>query len=223
MRPCPRNHGGTELRKLLIFCCCLLLILTCLPAGMAATISGRGYEDFELCYADNLDFINQNTGRHLLPLVLAKGEANADGGHRMYELLGDVLRVTIRLDQSNQIIERCEIVLTAPAGMSYGTSEYNDFVTSGYHSYALLMAMHTAADPAVRYGLVTAVNDGLLAGDGTYATQVGVYTLNCTRADNVATLTFENTLAATPEPQATPDGTAPEEEGANEEEGSLAG
>ena len=83
---------------------------------------GRGYEDFELCYADNLDFINQNTGRHLLPLVLAKGEANADGGHRMYELLGDVLRVTIRLDQSNQIIERCEIVLTAPAGMSYGTS-----------------------------------------------------------------------------------------------------
>ena len=107
--------------------------------------------------------------------------------------------------------------------MSYGTSEYNDFVTSGYHSYALLMAMHTAADPAVRYGLVTAVNDGLLAGEGTYATQVGVYTLNCTRADNVATLTFENTLAATPEPQATPDGTAPEEEGANEEEGSLAG
>ena len=85
------------MRKLLIFCCCLLLILTCLPAGMAATISGRGYEDFELCYADNLDFINQNTGRHLLPLVLAKGEANADGGHRMYELLGDVLRVTIRL------------------------------------------------------------------------------------------------------------------------------
>ena len=92
------------MRKLLIFCCCLLLILTCLPAGMAATISGRRYEDFELCYADNLDFINQNTGRHLLPLVLAKGEANADGGHRMYELLGDVLRVTIRLDQSNQII-----------------------------------------------------------------------------------------------------------------------
>ena len=55
----------------------------------------------------------------------------------------------------------------------------------------------------------------MLAGEGTYATQVGVYTLNCTRADNVATLTFENTLAATPEPQATPDGTAPEEEGVN--------
>ena len=65
------------------------------------------------------------------------------------ELLGDVLRVTIRLDQSNKVIETCEIVLTAPPGMSYGTSEYNDFTTSGYHSYALLMAMHTAADPAV--------------------------------------------------------------------------
>ena len=186
------------MRKLLIFCC-LLASLACLSRASAATISGRGYEDFEASYADNLTFINENTGRHLLPLVLAKGDANADGGHRMYELLGDVLRVSIRLDQSNQIIETCEIVLTAPAGMSYGTSEYNDFVTSGYHSYALLMAMHTAADPAVRYGLVTAVNDGLLAGEGAYATQVGVYTLNCMRADNVATLTFENTLAVTPE------------------------
>ena len=156
------------MRKLLIFCC-LLASLACLSRASAATISGRGYEDFEASYADNLTFINENTGRHLLPLVLAKGDANADGGHRMYELLGDVLRVSIRLDQSNQIIETCEIVLTAPAGMSYGTSEYNDFVTSGYHSYALLMAMHTAADPAVRYGLVTAVNDGLLAGEGAYA------------------------------------------------------
>ena len=212
------------MRKLLIFCC-LLASLACLSRASAATISGRGYEDFEASYADNLTFINENTGRHLLPLVLAKGDANADGGHRMYELLGDVLRVSIRLDQSNQIIETCEIVLTAPAGMSYGTSEYNDFVTSGYHSYALLMAMHTAADPAVRYGLVTAVNDGLLAGEGNYTTQVGVYTLTCTRADNVATLTFENTLAATPEPQATPDGAdeMPEDEGGNEEDESMAG
>ncbi len=213
------------MRKLLIFCCCLLAGLACLIGAQAATISGRGYEDFEVSYADNLNFINENTGRHLLPLVLAKGDANADGGHRMYELLGDVLRVSIRLDQSNQVIERCEIVLTAPAGMSYGTSEYNDFVTSGYHSYALLMAMHTAADPAVRYGLVTAVNDGLLAGEGAYATQVGVYSLTCARAENVATLTFENTLAATPEPEATPDGAeaAPEDEGNNEEDESMAG
>ena len=212
------------MRKLLIFCC-LLASLACLSRASTATISGRGYEDFEASYADNLTFINENTGRHLLPLVLAKGDANADGGHRMYELLGDVLRVTIRLDQSNKVIEKCEIVLTAPPGMSYGTSEYNDFTTSGYHSYALLMAMHTAADPAVRYGLVTAVNDGLLAGEGNYTTQVGVYTLTCTRADNVATLTFENTLAVTPEPEATPDGAdaAPEDEGNNEEDESMAG
>lgn len=212
------------MRKLLIFCC-LLASLACLSRASAATISGRGYEDFEASYADNLTFINENTGRHLLPLVLAKGDANADGGHRMYELLGDVLRVSIRLDQSNKVIEKCEIVLTAPPGMSYGTSEYNDFTTSGYHSYALLMAMHTAADPAVRYGLVTAVNDGLLAGEGAYATQVGVYTLNCMRADNMATLTFENTLAVTPEPEVTPDGAdaAPEDEGNNEEDESMAG
>lgn len=211
------------MRKLLI--CCLLLSLACLPYAQAATISGRGYKDFEASYADNLNFINENTGRHLLPLVLAKGEANADGGHRKYELLGDVLRVNIRLDQSNQIIETCEIVLTAPAGMSYGTSEYNDFVTSGYHSYALLMAMHTAADPAVRYGLVTAVNDGLLAGEGAYTTQVGVYALTCARTDNVATLNFENTLAMTPEPEAVPDGAEdmPEDEGGSEEDGSMAG
>ena len=73
--------------------------------------------------------------------------------------------------------------------------------------------------------MVTAVNDGLLAGEGNYTTQVGVYTLTCTRADNVATLTFENTLAATPEPQATPDGAdeMPEDEGGNEEDESMAG
>ena len=71
----------------------------------------------------------------------------------------------------------------------------------------------------------TAVNDGLLAGEGAYATQVGVYSLTCARAENVATLTFENTLAATPEPQATPDGAdeMPEDEGGNEEDESMAG
>ena len=45
------------------------------------------------------------------------------------------------------------------------------------------------------------------------------------RADNVATLTFENTLAVTPEPEATPDGAdaAPVDEGNNEEDESMAG
>lgn len=129
-----------------------------------------------------------------------------------------MLSVSIRLDQTNEIIERCQIVLTAPAGMSYGTAEYNDFATSGYHSYALLMAMHTAADPAVRYGLVTAVNEGLAAGEGSYSTQVGVYSLQCTQEGNVATITFENTLAATPEPQATPGEGEDSEMDGNEED-----
>lgn len=204
------------MRKPITLCC--LLLLLCLARPAAASISGRGYEDFEACYADNLSFINDNTGRHLLPLVLAKGDANADGGHRMYQLIGDVLSVSIRLDQTNEIIERCQIVLTAPAGMSYGTAEYNDFATSGYHSYALLMAMHTAADPAVRYGLVTAVNEGLAAGEGSYSTQVGVYSLQCTQEGNVATITFENTLAATPEPQATPGEGEDSEMDGNEED-----
>lgn len=186
------------MRKRLVFLCCVLLMTACLASAGAATLNGRGFEDFEASYAENLDFINQNTGRHLLPLVLARGDANEDGGHRMYELLGDVLSVVIRLDQNNEVIEICEITLAAPAGMTYGSSEYNDFVTSGYHSYALLMAMHTASDPLERYDLVTAVNEGLLAGDGQYVTQVGVYSLICTRTSEKAIIAFQNTLTAEP-------------------------
>lgn len=114
-------------------------------------------------------------------------------------------------------------MLTAPAGMSYGTSEYNDFVTSGYHSYALLMAMHTAADRRCAMGLSPRSMTDCLRAREPMPRRWGSIPLTARVADNVATLTFENTLAATPEPQATPDGTAPEEEGVNEEEGSLAG
>lgn len=209
------------MRKTLATCLILALLTALVPAALADAISGRGYEDFEACYADNLTFINENTGRHLLPLVLAKGEANEDGGHRNYELYGGNLNVSIRLDQSNKVIEMCRITLTAPAGMAYGTAEYNDFTTLGYHSYALLMAMHTAADPAVRYGLVTAVNDGLAAGAGTYAAQVGAYNLLCTTVEGVATITFEHATAAGTEATEPPDGEIPadvEDDGAYSED-----
>ncbi len=176
----------------------LLLVcamLVCAPAAMGDTLNGRQYEAFLQSYEENIAFINQNTGRHLLPLVLTRGESNEDGGHRAYELYGDVLRVTVRLDQTNQVIELCQIVLTAPVGLSYGTAEYNDFATSGYHSYALLMAMHTAPEPAARYKLVTAVNEGMEASDGLYQTQVGLYSLTATRVQNAATIVFEHPKA----------------------------
>ena len=80
------------------------------------------------------------------------------------------------------------------------------------------VTVNAAADPAVRYGLVTAVNEGLAAGEGGYSTQVGVYSLQCTQEGNVATITFENTLAATPEPQATPENGEDVEQDSNEED-----
>lgn len=183
-----------------LYALCVLAALLMLAApGARAAANGRSYDDFVNSYAENLSFINQNTGRHLLPLVLARGSSDADGGHRIYQIPGDVLTASVRLDATNDTIESCRIVLTSPQGMTYGGSLYNDFVISGYHSYALLMAMHPDSDPLKRYELVEAVNAGLGGEETTFQTQVGLYRLTCTRVDTAATLLFENTLTLSPE------------------------
>lgn len=182
----------------------LLALLLCLwlPAAQAAP-KGQTYDAFLASYAENVSFMNENTGRHLLPLVFTRSTSDEGGGHREYVLLGDVLSATVRLDAVNGAIEMCRITLTAPADLTYGSAAYNDFSTSGYHSYALLMAMSTAATPLERYQLVQAVNGGLAAGNE-YITQEGAYRLTCIREGTAATLTFENpdaidTPAPTPE------------------------
>lgn len=193
--------------KKILLCTLLLLVLTAISTS-ALAISGQPYETFLDYYEDDLEFINENANRHLLPLVVAKRDSDERDGRILYEIYGDVLSLTIRTDPTGEVIEMCQIIMTAPVGMEYGDSAYNDFAISGYHSYAMLMAMDARTEASERYNLVTSVVEGMAANEGQYSTQVGVYTLTCTRVNNVATLTFENSLVPAPEESVDPDATA---------------
>jgi len=176
------------MRKLLA----LILLLCALTGAAAADDFGQSYDLFQALYAENVDFINQNTGRHLLPLTFS-GEFDGEGD-RIYVLNSGALAAEIKLDDLAEQIAYCRITLTAPSGMSYGDSLHNDFTTSGYQSYALLMAMSGAPTPHERYALVEEVNTGLAANAGAYETQVGDYVLSCTSQNGAAIMLFENEL-----------------------------
>lgn len=181
------------------FFLCLGLVCVILSGNLAANASptsGQGYGTFSQYYKDDISFINENDNRHLLPLVIARRASEVNDGYVYYELLGDILTAVLTVNPSTGIIESCIITLTAPSGMEYGTATYNDFAISGYHSFALLMAMHADSVPARRYELVTDVVNGMAAGDGSYSRQLGVYTLTCTRIDNVAVLEFQKSRAS---------------------------
>jgi len=170
----------------------ILMLLCALTGAAAADDFGQSYDLFQSLYAENVSFINQNTGRHLLPHSLT---ATFDAeGQRIYVIASGALYAEIYLDDLSSQIASCRITLTAPAGMQYGDSQHNDFTISGYHSYALLMAMHDSQDPVARYALVEEVNAGLASGSGQYSTQVGDYRLTCQSADGVAAMLFENDL-----------------------------
>lgn len=170
-----------------------LILLLCALAGTAAADDfGQSYDLFQTLYAENVNFINANTGRHLLPLTFT-GAFDEDG-ERIFVLASGALYAQIKLDDLAEQIACCQITLTAPAGMTYGDSLHNDFITSGYHSYALLMAMSEADTAFDRYALVDEVNNGLAANAGVYETQVGDYVLTCTSQDGVASMLFENEL-----------------------------
>ena len=163
--------------------------------GASMGISGQSYETFARYYKENIDFINHNGNRYLLPLVLTnRGDVFGDG-RTTYQLIGDTLNVTILTDISGKVIERCDMELSAPAGMEYGNATYNDFAISGYHSFALLMAMHADPEPALRYTLVTDTVSGMAEGSGDYTCQVGLYTLTCSRVESVASFSFQNNRA----------------------------
>ena len=188
------------MKRILSITVALVLLL---PA-CALALTGQSYQTFSDYYKANVTFINENDNRHLLPMVLSQRNSTENDGRVYYDLYGDVLTVTVSTD-ANGVIEECEIRLTAPSGMEYGSSVYNDFAISGYHSYALLMAMDTNTDPTDRYALVTDVVQGMKAGDGNYTRQLGVYTLLCTRQDNMAILNFKNdgVVEVTPVPETT--------------------
>lgn len=169
-----------------------LLLLCALTGAAAADDFGQSYDLFQSRYAQSVEFINDNTGRHLLPLSFS-GSFNSEG-ERIYVLESGALYVEIKLDDLASQIASCKITLTAPAGMKHGDSQYNDFTISGYQSYALLMAMHDSEEAYQRYLLVEEVNNGLAANAGAYETQVGDYQLTCTSENGVATMLFENEL-----------------------------
>ena len=182
----------------------LTLALMLLPAA-ALALTGQSYPAFSESYQANVAFINDNDNRHLLPMVLSQRQSTQNDGRIFYDLLGDVLTVTVTTDTQG-VIEACEIRLTAPQGMTYGSAVYNDFAISGYHSYAFLMAMDTNAEPAKRYELVADVVQGMNNETGTYTRQIGAYTLTCQRMDNMAILSFQNngvTLETQPPQNAT--------------------
>jgi len=198
----------------------VLVALALLLPTCALALNGQTYTKFDEYYKADVTFINDNDNRHLLPMVLSQRKSTANDGRIYYDLIGDVLNVTVTVD-SGGVIEECEIRLTAPANMEYGSAVYNDFAISGYHSYAFLMAMDSNTDPAKRYELVTDVVDGMKNGSGAYSRQLGVYTLTCSRVDNMAVLNFTNNGVVkdspTPEPSVSPapdnntDSTAPTE------------
>jgi hypothetical protein len=190
-------------RKWLILLFTLILLTIC--TAQAETVTGLAYDDFLKKYAENLDFINDNAGRHLLPLIPAKRDAGWNDGRLYYEIFGDVLTLTIRTDSTGQVIEYCSITLTAPADMSYGSTIHRDFTTSGYQSYGMLMAMAAGETAYDRYQLVTEVEEGLKNGGGVFYRQIGVYQLEAVSQNGAVTMTFTNTTAApTPSPEPSP-------------------
>ena len=190
------------MKRLLALACALCLCLTPLSA---LALTGQSFDTFEQYYGENITFINENDNRHLMAMVIAKSTSETQENHYEYKLTGDVLNLTVVTDSSG-VIESCLITVTAPSGMEYGNAIYNDFAISGYHSYALLMAMDASADPQTRYTLVSNVVEGMRTNNGDYTQQVGVYTLTCERVNNVAILEFRNNGVAEPTP--TPEETA---------------
>lgn len=170
----------------------LILMLFVLTGAATAEDFGQSYDDFQTLYSESVTFINENTGRFLLPLDF-EGDFNSDGV-RIYVLSSGTLTAQVMLDDMASQIASLQITLTAPEGMKYGDNQHSDFVISGYHSYALIMAMHASADPVERYRLVEEVNNGLAANGGQYQTQVGDYRLTCQSQNGTATMLFENSL-----------------------------
>ena len=181
---------------------CLILLLA-LPAR-ALALNGQTYDVFKQYYEENVTFINENDNRHLLPLQFSKQKTGVDTQQRIvYRLEGNVLSAVVTTDAISSVIESCVITLTAPANMEYGSAAYRDFAISGYHSYALLMAMQSTENAADRYPLVTQVVQGMADGSGDYTTQTGVYTLHAQRVEQSAVLEFTNNGLFPAEPQST--------------------
>lgn len=156
----------------------LVLLLLC-PAAMADPGEDyTSYESFIGRYAGNLDFINENEGRRLINLIFASGDTQ--GQTRVFRIEGDILNAQMYTMTSQRRIVGLMVTLTAPADMATNDASRQDFTTSGYQCYALLMAMRGEEKPAERFGLITELNNGVRYQEK-YSTFVGPYTLTARR------------------------------------------
>ena len=183
------------MKKLFAF----VLVLGLLLSAACAEGIGQTYKAFEASYAENIVFINENTGRMLLPHTLQRDYD--DRGKRMYRINRGGLAVEMHMDESGERIARLIVTLTAPENMQYGDTIYSDFATAGYHSYAILMAMDSAQQPVDRYSVVERVNWGIKHTGGLFETDVGDYALVCRSEGNTATLTFTSSILLPDHPE----------------------
>ena len=208
------------LRAILSALLAVMLLLSCACADGI----GISYDEFMDSYTQNVLFINDNTGRYLLPHSPVR-EYDAQG-RRIWRVNKGSLAFEMHMDESNFQVVRCVITLTAPEGLKQGTVQYNDFATAGYHSYAMLMAFSPADTPAERYAVVEAVNEGLKA-TGAFAMEVGDYHLDATNAYGAATIRLQNAFLMDDFMQETPQPAEGEPEveihDGTEDEDSLAG
>ncbi len=203
------------MRGIAVLLACLLL-LTLAPAGAESAYTGQSLTTFVSYYSDDVYFINDNTGYHLLPLIITQQKSGANDGRVVFTLTSEALTLYGTTGRDGDTIDRCAITLTAPSGMEVGNALYNDFVTTAYHCYALLMAMEGSAQAAERYAVVDLIEQAVADGDGTGTISRGVYTLTGERAGSAIALTFVNTRAIPDPTDAPTDESAPDESPAPE-------
>ena len=171
------------LRKL----CLLALLLAVLAPAAALAEEAVDYDGFSAVYAENLAFLNENTGRYLLPLI---PESARDSANRLvYAIEYDMLTLNVRLGADDATVEEAVVTLTAPEGMAYGDDAHTSFTAYGYQCYALLMAMSAESEASDRYALVTRLDGGLSAGNS-YFTQEGAYAVTCERIGHSVVFSF---------------------------------
>lgn len=209
----------------------LLFCLLCAAAAQAVGASGMPLSTFALNYEEDVYLINNNTGRHLLPLRIAQESVNENTRQIRFSIIGDTLALTGTTDSDGQVVDTCQITLTLPADYQSNQLSQSDYEISGYHCYALLMAMDGSATAADRYALVQqaelALRDALADGQTSFSFIVGLYTLTGERTDTSMRLYFENNTlkpTASPEPEPTPDASAlPDGDGSSADPGAGEG
>lgn len=168
----------------------LLILCTLLPA-YALALTGQSISTFETYYQEDITYLNDITGRHLLAKDLLTLNLN-DNGRTQYYYYDDTLQVTLAADASG-IIESCEIRLLWPENAEEGNSLYLGYVTSSYHSIAFIMAMHVSSDVDSRYLLAEEIRSKLADNYGAYERQLGSYSISCVSVvGEGAVFTFTN-------------------------------